>query len=66
LKSDFLSGYGDSEAIEVPLREELLYRLDTAVMLALVFLSEAPNAGRAKAQIARVVSLCEAFQGGEP
>ena len=66
LKSDFLSGYGDSEAIEVPLREELLYRLDTVVMLALVFLSEAPNAGRAKAQIARVVSLCEAFQGGEP
>ena len=60
--SDFLQGYGVSEAAEAPLREKLLYRLDTAVMLAVVFLSEAPDAGRARLQIERVVSLFEAFR----
>lgn len=62
LNSAFLSGYGDNEATETPMGEELLYRLDTAVMLAVVFLSEAPNPGRAKAQVARVASLFESFR----
>ena len=61
LNSDFLMGYGRSDATEVPLREEILYRLDTAVMLSVVFLSEAPDAKRAQAQVARVVSLLDAF-----
>lgn len=62
LTPDFLHGYGVSEAAEAPLSERLLYSLDTAVMLAVVFLSEAPNPRRAKSQIERVVSLFESFR----
>ena len=52
---------GEREVDDI-IAERLLYRLDTAVMLAVVFLSEAPNARRAKSQIGRVVSLFEAFR----
>ena len=62
LTPEFLHGYGTNEAAEVPPSERLLYRLDTAVMLAVVFLSEAPNPTRAKSQIERAVSLLEAFR----
>ena len=66
LTPDFLHGYGVSEATEAPLSERLLYRLDTAVMLAVVFLSEAPDPRRAKSQIGRVVRLFEAFRSRTP
>ena len=62
LTPDFLHGYGVSEAKEAPLSERLLYRLDTAVMLAVVFLSEAPNPRRAKPQVERVARLFEALR----
>ena len=62
LTPDFLQGYGASEAAEAPPSERLLYRLDTAVMLAVVFLSEAPDPTRAKPQIERAASLWEAFR----
>ena len=61
LNSDFLSGYGPSDATEVTPVEELLYRLDAAVMLSVVFLCESPNAKRAEAQVGRVVDLYDAF-----
>lgn len=48
-----------SEAAETHLSKRLLYGLDTAVMLAVVFLSEAPNPRRAKSQIERVVNLSD-------
>ena len=62
LDSDFLDGYGVNEAADVPPSERLLYKLDTAVMLAVVFLSEAPDSKRAKPQIERVVSLFKEFR----
>ena len=62
LTPDFLHGYGASEATDAPPSERLLYRLDTAVMLAVVFLSEAPDPTRAKPQIERAASLWEAFR----
>lgn len=42
-----------------PAASELVYRLDTAVMLAVVFLSESPDEDRAEAQLARVSELRE-------
>ena len=62
VNEEFLFGYGNSGHAEAPRREELIYRLDTAVMLALVFLSESPDAVRARSQIARAVSLFEEFR----
>lgn len=62
LDSDFQDGYGANEAIDVPSSQRLLYKLDTAVMLAVVFLSEAPNSERAKPQIERVVNLYGEFR----
>lgn len=66
LTPDFLHGYGASEAAEAPPSERLLYRLDTAVMLAVVFLSEAPDPTRAKSQIERAASLWEVFRSRIP
>ena len=62
LDSVFLDGYGVNEAADVSPSERLLYKLDTAVMLAVVFLSEAPDSKRAKPQIERVVSLFKALR----
>lgn len=56
LSSGFREGYG--EAVNAPRQIHLVYRLDTAIMLAVVFLSEAPNPGAARAQVDRVKELC--------
>lgn len=55
---EFLRGYASVVPLPVvsPLIETV-FRLDTAAMLALVFLSEAPDANRAPAAIARVLTL---------
>lgn len=58
LDEGFLSGYGAPNPFgHLPPGVETLYRLDTAVMLAVVFLSEAPDAELAKRQIERVQAL---------
>ena len=61
LSSEMLSGYGLGGNTEVPPIEETIYRIDAAVMLSVVFLSEAPDAERAAVQVARVVELYDAF-----
>ena len=59
LNPEFLKGYGNPEPFsQVPHLSELAYRLDAAVMLAVVFLSEAPNRNRARRCIKRVRDLC--------
>jgi hypothetical protein len=59
LSKDFLIGYGDQNCFaHIPPYVELLYRLDTAVMLAVVFLAEAPDPHRAKIQVKRVIDIC--------
>jgi hypothetical protein len=47
---------------KVPSVIETIFRLDTATMLALVFLSEEPNPKRAPAAIARVRALYNQLQ----
>lgn len=59
LSPAFREGYGS--APPVPTEVELLYRLDTAVMLAVVFLSEAPDPVAARRQVGRVSELCAAL-----
>ena len=64
LNRDFLDGYGRSNwetRLSRPLN--LLFRLDTAVMLAIVFLSEAPDSRRARSAVERVAFLCRALKG---
>jgi len=66
LDSDFVAGYGTQFPLAfLPRRVELAYRLDAAVMLAVVFLSESPNRERARIQIKRVgdlsAELCNEF-----
>ena len=53
----FLAGYGSNPLQEVSEAVSLLLRLDTAVMLAVVFLEEAPDAARAQKQLDRVAEL---------
>lgn len=59
LSPAFREGYGWDA--KVPPETELIYRLDTAVMLAVVFLSEAPNPVAAERQVKRVTELCAAL-----
>lgn len=64
LNRDFLDGYGGlnwETRLSRPLN--LLLRLDTAAMLAIVFLSEAPNSRRARSAVKRVAFLCRALRG---
>lgn len=59
LCSSFLQGYNDHDCLaRIPRIIELLYRLDTAAMLAVVFMAEAPDHQRATNQINRVLKLC--------
>ena len=51
----FEAGYGALPPVSVEL--ETIYRLDTAVMLAVVFLSEAPDPAPARRQVERVQQL---------
>ncbi|ATB35880.1 hypothetical protein CYFUS_001294 [Cystobacter fuscus] len=61
---EFLAAYHGLEPLPPPpARLELLYRIDTAVMLAVVFLSEQPDAEKARPQVARVVELCGRLEG---
>lgn len=54
----FQAGYAEQGPVApAPPERELLYRLDSAVMLAVVFLSEAPDPHRAPTQVARVQEL---------
>jgi aminoglycoside phosphotransferase (APT) family kinase protein len=53
LDGAFLAGYGDDPLGTLPPAIAGLYRLDTVVMLALVFLAEAPNLVAARAMLAR-------------
>lgn len=54
----FLEGYSDPDwPGRIPPVADLLYRLDTAVMLAVVFLSESPDPEAAERQLQRVDSL---------
>ena len=64
LSVDFLDGYGglDWEA-ELPLPLNLLLRLDAAVMLAVVFLSEISDPRRARSAVERVEFLCRTLSG---
>lgn len=62
LNRDFLDGYGGLNwETELPPPLNLLLRLDAAVMLAVVFLSEVPDSQRAKSAIERVEFLCRAL-----
>jgi len=55
---EFLKGYASIKALPtVPPWVETIFHLDTATMLALVFLSEEPNPDRAPAAINRVREL---------
>lgn len=54
----FLRGYAEVRPVpQLSMAEELLLRLDAAVMLALVFLSEAPDAQRASRSVRRITEL---------
>jgi aminoglycoside phosphotransferase (APT) family kinase protein len=58
LDEGFLEGYGTKDPFgHLPPGVETLYRLDTAVMLAVVFLSEAPDLDLARRQVDRVQAL---------
>jgi aminoglycoside phosphotransferase (APT) family kinase protein len=62
LDEDFLAGYGKPNFFaDIPRVVELIYRLDTAVMLAIVFLSQAPDRALADYQIKRSLELYEAL-----
>lgn len=64
LNTDFLDGYGGLEwKTQLPISLNLLLRLDTAVMLAIVFLSEAPDSQRVRSAVERVAFLCRALKG---
>jgi aminoglycoside phosphotransferase (APT) family kinase protein len=59
-----LAAYGNSEAFSMTPRtpREIIYRLDTAIMLAHVFLKGAPDEVKARQYIQRTASLCQTLQ----
>lgn len=61
LDDEFLGGYGDDPLGALPPALATIYRLDTVVMLALVFLAEAPDPEAARAMIARARALAAAL-----
>lgn len=64
LNRDFLEGYGSLYwETKLSMSLNLLLRLDTAAMLAIVFLSEAPDSRRARSAVERVAFLCGALSG---
>ncbi|MFC4086180.1 phosphotransferase [Amycolatopsis samaneae] len=63
----FLAGYASVRPLpELSEAEELLLRLDAAVMLALVFLSEAPDPGRARDSVRRLTDLATLLNSRVP
>ena len=64
LSVDFLDGYGGLDwETELSRSLSLLLRLDAAAMLAVVFLSEVSDPGRAEAAVERVGVLCRGLSG---
>ncbi|OAA79238.1 dihydropyrimidine dehydrogenase [Akanthomyces lecanii RCEF 1005] len=62
LREAFVAGYAGVRPLEaVSAREEAFLRLDAALVLALVFVSEAPDPERREAALRRVQELCEAL-----
>lgn len=59
---DFGAGYGPNPLLERPAPVILLYRLYTATMLAVVFLSEAPDPANAEVSVRRVQALYRALK----
>jgi aminoglycoside phosphotransferase (APT) family kinase protein len=57
LHEGFFEGYGDDPLAALSPAIATLYRLDTVVMLALVFLAEAPNPEGARTMLARARAL---------
>jgi aminoglycoside phosphotransferase (APT) family kinase protein len=62
LSPEFLEGYGEDPLASVSAQLQLLYRLDTAVMLAVVALSERPDPDIGRRRVARVIKLRDALQ----
>lgn len=60
--AEFAAGYGGDPLTERPLHIDHLYRLYTATMLAVVFLSEAPDRGKASALVKRVQHLLQTLK----
>ena len=59
LEAGFVQGYESTGRMEDTPREiEIVYRLDAAVMLAIVFLFENPDPSRSTKQVKRIVDLC--------
>ena len=64
LNRDFLDGYGGLNwEAELSPSLNLLLRLDAAVMLAVVFLSEVSDSQRAESAVKRAAFLCDALSG---
>jgi aminoglycoside phosphotransferase (APT) family kinase protein len=59
---DFLGAYARQRPVATGGARELIYRLDAAVMLAVVFLSEAPDEARARPQVARARELADTLR----
>lgn len=58
LNNEFLDGYGQPDCFKnIPKYIELLYRLDTVIMLAIVFLLESPISGIARNYLNRLIEL---------
>ncbi len=66
LTAPALAAYGAADAFRLTpgTPREMVYRLDTAVMLSHVFLDGAPDAAKARHYIDRTRSLCAAVIGG--
>ncbi|KAF9767796.1 hypothetical protein IL306_014968 [Fusarium sp. DS 682] len=65
LDDSFVKGYTEIKSWpEVTAKEECLLRLDAALVLALVFTSEAPDAERAEIAVARVKELSKSLKSG--
>jgi len=62
LDDNFLAGYGDDPLGALPPAIATIYRLDTVVMLALVFLAEVPEPAAAQAMLVRTRTLLTALQ----
>jgi hypothetical protein len=57
----FFEGYERYRQVAAADAREFVYRLDTAVMLEVVFLSEAPDPNQAEPRVARVRELLRAL-----
>lgn len=60
--ADFAAGYGDDPLTKRSSDIDHLYRLYTATMLAIVFLSEAPDRGKASTLVKRVQHLLQGLR----